>query len=293
MELKTIIFLIFYSTISFAQIDSTYIQEYPQKYSFRIFYQENYTTINEFRPNYPIGFGIGFSVKNTFINLKTGYNFISLKDKNKYGKTTSLDFKIIKYGRNFCIDAYYLQTKGFYSVVDNQTKIINQFPDLELHHVSTEGMYVFNSEKFSLKAAFEQSEKQIKANVGSVILSGGFYYNRLNNIHFSDNKDDIKNVQFGLKLGYGGSLYMGKARISGLLALGANTGNEYSYVKELKLRIYPAGSYRIALSYFHNDWSISIIGVGHREVVDVENIEFKITPNNAQLVFVKHFNHFF
>ena len=88
--------------------------------------------------------------------------------KTDTGLSSSItDFQIHRYGKKVLIDGYYQDYRGFFLERKNKEYIL--FPDLAVKRWGVEGTYVLRNKRFSMRAAFEQSEKQIKS-AGSMLL---------------------------------------------------------------------------------------------------------------------------
>lgn len=128
-----------------------------------------------FKPNENFGIGAGIFYKGF-----GGYLGFSLpstaQDLRSKGRTRRLDIQINQYGKKLGIDAQFQYFKGFYlansrefvpKIVLNQPHILR--PDLRSFTLGLSGYWIFNSKKYSIKAAFIQTEKQ-KKSAGSFLL---------------------------------------------------------------------------------------------------------------------------
>ncbi len=114
-------------------------------------------------------FGLGLSFDNPF--FKT--------DRETYGKTTTLDLRVNAFGRKFAGELFLQKYKGFYIVspemLDGSHYII---PDMQTFSVGIAGYWIYNSRRFSIRAAFIQNEGQ-KKSAGSLVVRPSFLYYRI------------------------------------------------------------------------------------------------------------------
>ena len=109
------------------------------------------------------------------------------KDEDEYGESENLNFLLHYYGKNFGIDTYFQRYKGFY-IENSEDRYTTwtpgdplvQFPDMEIHIAGLNLYYIFSGDKFSLRAAYDQSEIQVKS-AGSFMLMLSFNYFSLKN----------------------------------------------------------------------------------------------------------------
>ncbi|MCX2744432.1 DUF4421 family protein [Mangrovivirga sp. M17] len=93
-----------------------------------------------------------------------------------YGNTDYSDFQLNLYGTQFGVDFYLQKYQGFY--ISNASQINKnwqngdphpQRSDLSVRNVSFTGFWIQNSEKFSFKSSFNQTERQ-KKSAGSFLV---------------------------------------------------------------------------------------------------------------------------
>lgn len=124
-----------------------------------------------------------------------------------FGKHTSTEFNINKYGNNFGFDVVYMKNNSY----SGKMKFGEERYNIERRTFSNEtmtldGYYVFNGKKFSFPAAFSQTYKQIKS-AGSLMLGASFNRSKLINDSYDPDAGYILrkiNVnQFAVGVGYG------------------------------------------------------------------------------------------
>jgi len=164
--------------------DSTYIADYTQKFTTRLFilFQDATFLINpenisyiEYKPNLNarVGiagfwkwFGLGLSIENPFYK----------RDNDIYGKTTFIDLRVNAFGRAVAAELFFQQYKGFYissPSKDDGTYYIR--PDMKSMSLGIAAYWIYNAKRFSIRAAFIQNERQ-KKSAGSLIVMPSFLY---------------------------------------------------------------------------------------------------------------------
>jgi len=199
MKIRTFFLIILTSLCSdlfSGNYDSTYVKKFTQKFtircgistknlSFTIVPNKKTDSVKAspiiYRPNIYSYFNIGGSWK--FLG-----GSISLKipktdeDVRLHGKSNYADIKFGLIQKRFASSIYIKQYQGFY--IDKPATIFPgwqtgqpypQRADIVYTSYGIEGYYVFKWKKYSLNAAFRQSEKQLKQS-GSFLLKGDFSY---------------------------------------------------------------------------------------------------------------------
>lgn len=281
------------------KVDTAYIKQYDDKRTFNVFLGRRSLELNGagkiIKPNSPLNIGLGYSVKNTVINLEAVITGIRLASKEKYGKSSVFDLQMHNYGRRLLIDLFYQRYHGFY-YQNMSTREITHYPDLGIRRMGGEATYLFNNKQLSLKAAFQEKQRQVKS-AGSFVLGGGAYYTRLNNIAETGlaQKDNLDNFQVGVGAGYAYSWVINKHwLLSGMATLGVNAINEWNEFKHLRLKAYPRAFARGAAGYSRSDWGLYFSFLVHNDVVYNQLHErLTLTTINNQLSYIRHFNYFF
>jgi hypothetical protein len=169
--------------------DSNYLADYTNLLTARLFllYQNASLFINpsddkiskiSYRPNVNVRvgvagfwkwFGLGLSIVNPF--YKT--------DQVAYGKTSTLDLRVNFFGREMAGELFYQNYKGFYISFPERTDGTHYIvPDMQTTSIGIAGYWVYNSKRFSIRAAFIQNERQ-KKSAGSFVLRPAFLYYRI------------------------------------------------------------------------------------------------------------------
>ena len=285
--------LLLFTNLVFGQskADTTYVAEYPQRVMLTGFLTQNSIQLardeKEYMPNNPLKVGAGIAIKNTVINLSYNFGLAPLADKRQ-GDTKAVDIQLHQYGRYFVLDLFYQKYKGFYS--DNNDDV-QLFPDMSVRNIGAEFAYVFKGDKFSTKAAFQQSEIQLKS-AGSFILGGGAYLFRINpgGELWENDPNHLDNLQFGVNAGYAYTWVINERwLLTGILTAGVNVGNDPDMLRDWKLEVYPTALGRWSGVYHKNDWAVAAtVLVNNKTLYPDGEGDLNFTGINFQMSFVKH-----
>ncbi|MDO1446776.1 DUF4421 family protein [Rhodocytophaga aerolata] len=127
--------------------------------------------------NYFLGAGLFYKK----IGLELGFKLpVSDRLNAKYGQTRYLDLQTNFYGTRFGGDLAYQRYTGFYprnpALLDSTWSPGKAYPyrsDIRARNIAANVFYVFNNKRFSYKAAYTQTEKQLQS-AGSFILMVSF-----------------------------------------------------------------------------------------------------------------------
>lgn len=296
-----LILLFLFSIFSYSQTDSSYIKSYDEKYTVQVYAEKKFIFLGDklegeydkmYIPNNPVNLGLGLSIKNTILSFGYGYGFDFLRDKDK-GKTESFDFQYHYYDRRITVDAYFQNYKGFYINDEENDKFLGLAPDLQMKYYSLFSQYVFNGNKFSYKAAVNQSEKQLKS-VGSFLLGGGVYYTEVksdSSFTYKD-KNNIHSLQVGVSLGYAYTWVINpKVYISGSVTGGMSVGNRYG---RDYLSIFGNIQPRFFAGYVSNKWSIliSMQATMNLPIESEKTRQIQTISGSAQLKYIHRLDYF-
>jgi len=276
LRVKIVLHIILFLSLSgqcLAQVDSSYIRSYDNKFMLMGFLVKEFVFLAVetpqqelmYMPNNPTELGLGFSWNNTVLSFAYGYGFDFMRDK-KLGKTKSFDFQLHDYGRKFVFDLFVQSYKGFY-MEDEKTKSEYVLcPDLKVRQFGVNGEYIFNNKRFSYKAAFNQSEKQLRS-AGSLLLGLGVYFSDIqsDSSFIYNNRNDLKNFQFGVSVGYAYTWVLGKRwHITAAATTGINFGSETigRFGKD-RLEVYPTVLPRFGAAYNHDTWALGFSFIGN------------------------------
>jgi len=174
-----------FSGLDIVKHDTSYIRVYRDELTTRVYLSRKQNGYNlsgkpfspwlKYKTNDNILLGIGYTYTFLTINLGVKMPFIN-NDDEKYGKSTYTDLSLHGIFRSVIVDLYLQWNKGYY--LANPEDLIpdwstNQgYPlrgDLRSNIVGVNVQYLFNSSRYSYKAAFFQNEFQ-KKSAGSPII---------------------------------------------------------------------------------------------------------------------------
>jgi hypothetical protein len=228
---------------------SIYIQSFPDHFfiwpvmkqrrlEFRI--EEVPTSENKliYRPNRPYSLGMGVYIFELVLELTASLP-ASSHSEEIYGESRARDLQLNVFGKKWGLDLYRQKYDGFYVVDPNKTVPPDtpypQRPDIYTRNTYGTISYTFNSKKFSLRSAYNFTERQLKSS-GSFLLFGtlnGFKTRGDSALLGSEYQSqfgadakimDIRTTHLGVAPAYSYSLIHNKGLfINGLLALGPAT----------------------------------------------------------------------
>jgi hypothetical protein len=246
-----------------------------------------------YTPNYPFIGGVGIALKNTIIDVRLGHGLFPINSKEKYGKTKSLDFQLHNYWRNFIFDFSLQKYTGFYNE-DNNGNVVDTFPEMSVFQVGGELTYIFNNSRFSAKAAFDQSEIQLKS-AGSFLFGSEVYFYRVRMDKNNSNTLESDNLQLGVKAGYGYSWVLDQHwLLSAVGTVGLNFGNDPEALKDWKIKCYPIASGRFGSSYRKGNWSIGVsVIINNKQIYQQDKNAIDISSLAMQLSYVLYVDKLF
>lgn len=306
--------------------DTNYIRIYKDELTTRVYLSRKQNGYNlsgkafspwlKYKTNDNLLLGIGYTYSFLTLNLGVKMPFIN-NDDGKYGETRYTDLSLHGIFRSFIVDLYLQWNKGYY--IANPADIYpdwsqnSEYPirgDLRSNIVGINVQYLFNSSRYSYKAAFVQNEFQ-KKSAGSPIVGieghwmlgisdsamvapsippSGF----LGDVPF--NQVDIFNI--GINGGYAytfvwkETLYLSLSTTVGFS--GAKNQVHYSNISTTYWNGLTLGlttSSRISLGYNSNDYYVGLSGTlfALRNMVWGPDDWFSYTTGNIRLNLVKRF----
>ncbi|MDU1903688.1 MAG: DUF4421 family protein [Dysgonomonas sp.] len=302
MKKFLVLLLLSVSSYSYSQINYNYIEPFDQKVALKgflakkflfLFHEYNDKDARTYMPNNPFEIGLGLSINNTAISFGYGYGFNFLRDRER-GKTSSFDFQFHHYGRKYTFDIFFQKYKGFYMEDDNSDVDFELCPDLKVQKYGVDAQYIFNNKKFSYKAAFSQSERQLRS-AGSFLLGGGAYYTYIESdtSFIYNEKNYLKNFQFGVSGGYTYTWVIKRDYFINLsITGGVHFGNEtIDRIGKDKLEIYPSVFPRMSMGYNKEKWSIAFSYLGNMIFpAFAENNNLGLMSGNFQFTYTHRFD---
>lgn len=303
---RSIIFLLLTGlsqNICVAQTGNAYIAPFEQKFSVYASVSSKFLSLSQeysakaiqdfsLQPNTPVNLGLGFSWKN--LSISGSYGFPFMADKTK-AKTRSFDFQYHYYARKFLMDVFVQNYRGYNRVFEDNDEVYIEASDVRITQYGVHGMYIFNNQKYSYKAAYNLSERQLKS-AGGFLLGGGIFQSRIRSdstLVLRDGKNHLDNFQFGVSGGYGYTwVFKKNFFVAGSITVGLNAGvDRIDLFGKQKSEVYPNVFPRASAGYHANTWSVGISALTNKTSVLVSNkVLTSLDSGTFQLTFVKRFD---
>ncbi len=328
MKIKETLFVILFCfcvSKSFALTfsDSTrskYIERFPDYFflwpvlkqrstSFAIQNQANRNQKLTYKPNgnYGLGFGMYIfevGVEFTFsVQPNTSTQFL-------YGHSGTTDLQANILGKNFGLDLFTQNYNGFYLTDTNKPVPANlpypQRPDISVWNTGMNGIYLFNKDKYSIRAAYNFSERQLKSG-GSFLLSGTLntfslradsaVYGRSYEPIFGTKADfsELDYTTISVAPGYAHTLVVKNFFINGSLSLGP--ANHWVYyqsagVSKHDITLNSFVDLRLAVGYNSDHFFGGVSFVAQARNIKFEQIQFTNTNTIFKMVVGYRFKEF-
>lgn len=300
--ISIVVFLLF-SFLAKGQPDSTYIKPFPEKFAIQGTIEKKLLVLTDeyknsdskvYTPNNPVDLGVGLSINNTIISVGYGYGFDFMRDKER-GKTESFDFQLHNFGQKYVFDIFIQKYKGFYMEEGDNHSKFELCPDLQITRYGASVQYVFNGNRFSYKAAFNQSEEQLKP-AGSFILGVAAYHTVISSDSslIINEQNKLKNFQFGISAGYAYTWVINKRYfVSTSATAGVNIGNEsIDRIGKDRLEVYPTVFPRISAGYNKEKWSLGFSFQGNLTFPTIKDERsISIFSGNFQLRYTRRLDY--
>jgi len=170
---------------TYDSIRSIYIESYPDHFfiwpvlkqrqlEFRIEDVETRDARLIYRPNRPYSLGVGVYMFEVVLEL-AGSLPVSPRSEEIFGESRARDLQLTMFGKKWGLDFYRQKYEGFY-IVDPSNPVpagtpFPQRPDIYTRNLYGTVSYTFNNRKFSLRSAYNFTERQLKSS-GSFLLFG-------------------------------------------------------------------------------------------------------------------------
>lgn len=242
--------------------DSTYIGAYDNDLTVKLFFKDNFVSVirefNEiestFKTNRPLSTGLGLYYKGYGFSFSYGFN--ALRNSIK-GQTESLDIQYSYYGKNCVIDILAQSHKGFYLDKKISGIFYRTFPDLRVCRAGIYYQYIFNSDRFSFKSVFGNSEKQLRS-AGTWFAGGGISGGMMTNngrYVFPYDDTNLKAISIFHIGPNGGYAYNWIFRDHFYLNLSASLGIDM-VLTNARLNITPSTIVRTGLGFDNGIWAL-------------------------------------
>ncbi len=267
--------------------DTNYYKVYPGSVTARFYLSQKYTTFTlqqknapdlSYWPNTTLNMGVGATYHNFSLNLAYGFPFIN-KDEEK-GKTKYLDLQGHFYKPKTVIDFYGQLYKGYHLEPKGLAGTANAYyyrPDLKVNVFGLSVYHIYNSSRFSYRAAILQNEWQ-KKSAGTFLAGAEAYYGIMKGdsswvpaaVANYYNKQGISKINYfsiGPGIGYAYTAVL----LQHLYLTGSLTGSFHlSYTTETgtgsqhQLSVNPVARFRVAAGYNSDTWNVSANWIGDR-----------------------------
>ena len=224
--------------------DTAYVKDYSHILTSRFYLSTKYNKLQLgglksaraliFRPNSKINFGFGASYRSLTLNIGVGIPGLN-KDQDQLGKTRYLDAQANIHTKRWATNLFLQRFQGYYLSSHSEQELgwdqdteSPTRPDLVQFNLGVSTVHIYNNDRFSYRAAFNQDAWQRKSQ-GS-ILAGGY----LTYLHL---KSDSSLVPRRFEELYDRDLQL---RRGGFLDLGPSLG--YAYTLVIREHIFLTGS---------------------------------------------------
>ncbi len=229
----------------------------------------------------------------------------------RYGHSRATDLQGNILGKNFGLDLFTQNYNGFY-VTDSKKPVplgipYPQRPDISIWNTGINGIYFFNKNKYSIRAAYNFSERQIRSG-GSFSLAGTLntYSLRADSAIYGSTYEPVFGVNanfskldyttFSISPGYAYTLVLKKSFfINGSLSIGpANNWLHYQSATKDKIEttINSFIDLRLALGYNSERFFSGVSLIAQSRNIRFEQIQFTSTNTIFKIVFGYRFREF-
>ncbi len=287
-----IIIVGFYSTAQ--DRDTNYIEPYTKMITGRAYLSQKYTIFGidgsggfrdiQYRPNTKLSVGVGATYR--ALTLNVGYGFSFLNPGKEKGKTKYLDLQTHLYGTKWRFDIFGQFYKGYFIFPRGYgSPDINTFykrPDLNVKEIGLSAYHIYNSKRFSYRAAVLQSEWQ-KKSAGSFLLGGSITYGKIRGdssivpaaLAANYPQKDIEQVRYievGPGAGYAYTLVWKEHWfITASATLSLDMGFVEETIQEIKKatrQISPNFMFRSGIGYNSANWNFNFFWVSNRTAIN-------------------------
>jgi hypothetical protein len=257
-----------------------------------------------YRPNRPYSVGMGVYIFELVLEL-TGSLPTSSHSEEIYGESRARDLQLNVFGKKWGFDLYRQKYEGFYIVDPNKPVPPDtpypQRPDIYTRNLYGTVSYTFNSKKFSLRSAYNFTERQLKSSGSFLLFStlNGFKTRGDSAILGSDYQAefgadakimDIRSTHLGLAPAYSYSLIHNKGFfINGLLALGPATNwmmyksEDGTETKDVKFTYFYVA--RIALGYSGDRFFAGLSYSGQSTNARFDSVRLRSNTGTLKILF--------
>lgn len=300
-------------------LQNDFIQRYPdyfflwpvlkqKRLSFDVANKKDNESV-EFKPNNSYTVGLGAYVFDLALEVTFAIP-INEKDKETFGESRARDLQINALSRNWGGDLYYQKYTGFYSDDGSfypEDKPYPQRADITSKNFGLTGVYIFNDEKFSVRSAFNFSERQLKSG-GSWLITGTVNSFKLNadsavvsadyrsSIGQGSDFEELRYTTFSVAPGYAYNFIYKKFFLSGALMLGP--AHNWTYYKaedqpeRNDIRVNVFSSTRLGLGYSNDRFFAGINFVMQSRAVRFEDVQVRNSTSTFRFLVGYRFREF-
>lgn len=304
---------------AFALVDSNYVRLFPQTVTVRLYSGEKISAFDirdgasgrtlQYRPNNILSLGAGFTIQGVGINLSIPMPFHDRKF-DRFGRTNRLDVQVHSYQPKIMIDGYFQRYKGFHlsntaSVTGlSGPQLYPYFPRMYATTMGLTGLYVFNGERYSMGAAFNQQTRQLRS-AGSLLagISGYVHFfnddssmlydkNRYPELFQSRTPRSLGMYSVNAHGGYGYNLVFDRRGhwFAGLavdlgIGLAYTTSTDVDFRYETRMSPNFAANVRFGAGYNDDSWFAGVYGTAHSNYYNLpyENTTVMATQGIARV----------
>ena len=173
--------------------DSAYVKDYSHILTGRVYLSTKYNKMQLgglheakpliYRPNNRVNFGVGASYRALTLNIGVGIPVLNEDDPEK-GKTHYLDAQANIYTQHWATNLFLQRYQGYYVATYTKDELgwtqptsFPTRPDIVEYNIGVSTVHIFNSKRFSYRAAFNQDAWQRESQ--GTFLAGGYatYFN--------------------------------------------------------------------------------------------------------------------
>lgn len=224
--------------------DPAYVADFSERLTGRFYLSTKYNKMQlgglrgsraiVYRPNNKINFGLGASYRALTLNIGVGIPGVN-KDQDKRGTTRYLDAQANLYTKRWATNLFLQGFRGYYISSHTKSELgwvqdteLPTRPDVREYNFGVSTVHIFNNDRFSYRAAFNQDAWQRKSQ-GTLLAGGYLTYFRL--------RSDSSLVPLRLAPQFESGLHL---RRGGFIDLGASAG--YAYTLVIKEHVFLTGS---------------------------------------------------
>jgi len=171
-----------------AKFDTNYVKDFTHILTTRVYLSSKFNSMTlsddstgatvAYRPNNQVNMGFGFSYRAFTLNIGFGIGVLNTDD-DVLGETSYFDAQGNMYSKKIATNLFFQTYQGYY--IDSHTREQLGWPedgnkkatrrDIRQSNIGLSSLYIFNNDKFSYRASFNQDAWQ-KKSAGSGLLGG-------------------------------------------------------------------------------------------------------------------------